>query len=42
MPAYDVYFNISALVKLYMREPETSEVSAFVRKYAHPALHLAA
>jgi predicted nucleic acid-binding protein len=36
MPAYDLYLDSSALVKLYVREPETAELSAFVRKYAPP------
>ncbi len=36
MTAYDLYLDTSALVKLYVREPETAEVSAFVRKSAPP------
>lgn len=36
MPAFDLYLDSSALVKLYVREPETAELSAFVRKYAPP------
>jgi len=36
MPALDLYLDSSALVKLYVREPETTELSAFVRKYAPP------
>lgn len=34
--AFDLYLDSSALVKLYVREPETAELSAFVRKYAPP------
>ncbi len=34
--AYDLYLDSSALVKLYVREPETAELSAFVRKSAPP------
>ncbi len=34
--ACDLYLDSSALVKLYVHEPETAEVSAFVRKYAPP------
>ena len=30
MPAVDLYLDSSALVKLYVREPETAEVAAFV------------
>ena len=34
--AYDLYLDSSALVKLYVREPETAELSAFVRKSVPP------
>ncbi|SDS46167.1 type II toxin-antitoxin system VapC family toxin [Opitutus sp. GAS368] len=34
--AFDLYLDTSALVKLYVREPETAELSAFVRKSAPP------
>ncbi len=34
--AYDLYLDSSALVKLYVREPETAELSTFVRKSAPP------
>ena len=34
--AYDLYLDSSALVKLYVREPETAGLAAFVRKSAPP------
>lgn len=34
--AFDLYLDTSALVKLYVREPETAELSAFVRRHAPP------
>ncbi len=34
--ATDLYLDSSALAKLYVREPETVELSAFVRQYAPP------
>ncbi|HRG57004.1 MAG TPA: type II toxin-antitoxin system VapC family toxin [Lacunisphaera sp.] len=34
--ALDLYLDSSALVKLYVREPETAELSAFVRKFSPP------
>ncbi len=34
--ALDLYLDSSALVKLYVREPETVELSAFVRKFSPP------
>lgn len=34
--ALDLYLDSSALVKLYVREPETEELSAFVRKFSPP------
>ena len=33
---FDLYLDTSALVKLYVREPETAELSAFVRRHAPP------
>ena len=36
MPVLDLYLDTSALVKLYVREPESAELSAFVRKLAPP------
>lgn len=32
----DLYLDSSALVKLYVREPGTAELSAFVRKFSPP------
>ena len=34
--AFDLYLDTSALVKLYVREPETAELSALVRRHAPP------
>jgi len=34
--ALDLYLDSSALVMLYVREPETAELSAFVRKFSPP------
>lgn len=34
--AFDLYLDTSALVKLYVREPETVELSTFVRRHAPP------
>lgn len=36
MSALDLYLDSSALVKLYVRELETAELSAFVRKSSPP------
>ncbi len=36
MTAFGLYLDTSALVKLYVREPETPALSAFVRKLAPP------
>ena len=36
MPTLDLYLDTSALVKLYVREPETADLSAFVRRHAPP------
>ncbi len=33
---FDLYLDTSALVKLYVREPETTELAAFVRRAAPP------
>jgi len=34
--AFDLYLDTSALVKLYVREPETAELAAFVHRRAPP------
>jgi hypothetical protein len=34
--AFDLYLDTSALVKLYVREPETAQLSAFVHRHAPP------